>query len=44
MEQHTFRNVNNCVNTNIYSYLQTAVDQSFNLSLNVVNFFNTCIN
>ncbi len=23
MEQHTLKNVNNCLNTNIYSYLET---------------------
>ncbi len=30
MEQHTFKNVNNCLNTNIYSYLETSGGQSFN--------------
>jgi len=25
MEQHTLKNVNNCLNTNIYSYLETSV-------------------
>ncbi len=39
MEQHTFENVNNCLNTNIYSYLETSGGQSFNLYLNVVHFF-----
>ncbi len=24
MVQHTFKNVNNCLNTNIYSYLETS--------------------
>jgi hypothetical protein len=24
MEQRTFKNVNNCLNTNIYSYLETS--------------------
>ena len=38
MEQHTFKNVNNCLNTNIYSYLETSSGQSFILYLNVVHF------
>ena len=38
MEQHTFKNVNNCLNTNIYSYFETASGQSSNLYLNVVHF------
>ncbi len=41
IEQHAFKNVNNCVNTNIYSYLETSGGQSFNLYLNVVHFINT---
>jgi len=32
-----FKNVNNCLNTNIYSYLETSGGQSFNLYLNVVH-------
>ncbi len=24
MEQHTLKNINNCLNTNIYSYLKTS--------------------
>ncbi len=43
-EQHTFKNVNNCVNTNIYSYLETSCGQSYNLYLNVVHFFNASVN
>ncbi len=31
MEQHTFKNVNNCLNTNIYSFLETSDGQSSNL-------------
>ncbi len=31
MEQRTFKNVNNCLNTNIYSYLETSGGQSYNL-------------
>ncbi len=38
MEQHTLINVNNCLNTNIYSYLETSGGQSSNLYLDVVHF------
>jgi hypothetical protein len=31
MEQHAFKNVNNCLNTNIYSYLETPGVQKSNL-------------
>jgi hypothetical protein len=41
MEQHTLKNVNNCLNANIYSYLETSGGQSSNPYLNVVHFFNT---
>ncbi len=40
MEQHALKNVNNYLNTNIYSYLETSGGQSSNLYLNVVQFFN----
>jgi hypothetical protein len=30
MEQHTLKNVNKCLDTNIYSYLETSSDQSPN--------------
>ncbi len=33
MEQGTFENVNNYLNTNIYSFLETSGDQSTNLYL-----------
>ncbi len=33
-----FKIVNNCLNTNIYSYLETSGGQSYNLYLNVVHF------
>jgi hypothetical protein len=33
-----FKNVNSCLNTNIYSYLETSGGQSSNLYLNVVHF------
>jgi hypothetical protein len=39
MEQRALKNVNNYLNTNIYSYLETSGNQSSNLYLNVVNFF-----
>ncbi len=44
IEQGTFKNVNICLNTNIYSYLETPGGQSSNLYLNVVHFFNTSVN
>jgi hypothetical protein len=44
MKQHTLKNVNNCLNTNIYSYLQTPGGQCSNLYLNVVHFFNASVN
>ncbi len=39
MEQHVLKNVNNCLNTNIYYYLETSGGQSSNPCLNVVHFF-----
>jgi hypothetical protein len=44
MEQNTFKNVSNCLNTNISTYLETPGNQSTNLYLNVVHFFNTSVN
>ncbi len=41
MEQHAFKNVNNFLNTNIYSYLETSGGQSSNPHLNVVHVLNT---
>jgi hypothetical protein len=41
MEQRAFKNVNNCLNTNIYSYLETSGGQSSNPYLNAVHFINT---
>ncbi len=38
MEQHALKNVNNCLNTIIYSYFETSGDQSSNPYLNVVPF------
>jgi len=40
MESHTFKNLYNCLNTNIYSYLETSGGQRSNLCLNAVHFFN----
>ena len=42
-EQRTLINVNNYLNTNIYSYLETSGGQSSNLYLKVVHFFNTSV-
>jgi hypothetical protein len=44
MEQRTLRNVNNYLNTNIYSYLETSGGQNSSLYLKVVHFFNTTVN
>ncbi len=38
------KNVNNCLNTNIYSFLETFSGQSSNLNLNIVHLFNTSVN
>jgi hypothetical protein len=39
MEQRTLKNVNDYLNTNINSYLETSVGQSSNMYLNVVQFW-----
>jgi hypothetical protein len=39
MEQTTLRNINNYLNTNIYSYLDTSGGQSSNLFINVESEF-----
>jgi hypothetical protein len=44
MEQHALKNVNNCLNTNIYSYLETSGGQSSNPYLNVVHFLDNRVN
>ncbi len=44
MEQCAFRNVNNCLYTNVNSYLETSGGISYNPYLNVVHFFNTIVN
>jgi hypothetical protein len=38
MEEHALKNVNNCLNANIYSYLETSGGQSSNPYLNIVHF------
>ncbi len=38
------KNVNNCLKTNIYSYLETSGGQSYILYINAVHFFNTSFN
>ncbi len=38
MEQRALKNVNNCLNTDIYSYLELSGGQNYNLYLNVVHF------
>ncbi len=44
LEQHALKNVNNCLNTKIYSFLEKFCGQSSNLYLNAVHFFNTSVN
>ncbi len=44
MEQRPFKNVNNYLNTNIYSHLETSGGQSSNMYLNVVHLFKTRVN
>jgi hypothetical protein len=44
MEQHALKNVNSCLNTNIYSYQESSGGQSSNLYLNLVHFFNANVN
>ncbi len=44
MEQRTFKNVNNNLNANIYSNLETSGGQSSNIYFNLVHFFNTSVN
>jgi hypothetical protein len=39
MEQHALENVSNCLNNNIYYYLETSGGQSFNQYLNAIHFF-----
>ncbi len=41
MEQHALKNLNKCMNINIYSDLETSGGQGSNPYLNVVHFLNT---
>jgi hypothetical protein len=43
MEEHTLKIVNNSLNTNLYSYLETSVGQSYILYVDV-NFLNASVN
>jgi hypothetical protein len=44
MEQGALKIVNNCLNTNIYSYLETSGGQRYCQYLCVVHFFNNSVN
>jgi len=44
MEKRALKNVNNYLNSNTYSYLETSGGQSSNLYLKAVHFFNTSVN
>ncbi len=44
MKEHDLKAVDNCLNTNIYSYLETSGGKNYNLYLNVVHFFNSSLN
>ncbi len=43
VEHHALKDVNNCLNTNIYSYLETSGGQRANVYLNFVHFFNNSV-
>ena len=44
MEQHALKNVNNCLYTKVYCYLEKSGGISYNRYLNIVHFFNTRVN
>ncbi len=44
MEQHALKILNNCLYTNVYSYLETSGGISYNPYLIFVHFFNTRVN
>ncbi len=44
IEQYALKNANYCLNTIIYSYLETSCGQISNLYINAANFFNTSVN
>ncbi len=43
MEQRALKNVNYCLNANIYTYFETSGGQKSNLYFNVGKFLNTSI-
>jgi hypothetical protein len=44
MELHASKNVNYCLNTIIYSYLEISGGNSYNQDLYIVNIFNASVN
>jgi hypothetical protein len=44
MEQHALKNVDNCLNIQLHSYLEKSGGQCSILYLNFVHFFNTSAN
>ncbi len=44
MKEHALKTVNICLDTNIYSYLETFDVQSSNFYFNVVHYFNANVN
>jgi len=44
MEQHVLKNVNICLNMNIYSFLESSGAQRSNQYLNIVHISNTGVN
>ncbi len=44
IEQHALKNVDNSLNTSIYSYLETSGGKSSNLYSDVDHFFNARVN
>jgi hypothetical protein len=43
LEEHSFKNLNNCSNTNIYSYFETSGGKSYSMYLND-RFLDTSVN
>ena len=43
IDEDKMEHVNNCLNSNIYSYLETSGGQSSNPYLNAVHYFNTSV-
>ncbi len=44
MGQHALKDVSKCLNTNIYSYLETSGGQNSDFYFNDVHFFNNSVN